>query len=232
MFKPYLRHCVSVLYRNVKSKTQFVFVIFILNKPLRAFAFDPYTTMTAANAAAGFLNSTKNITDGFAELSQFSEILGIASETADESAALINDLGFESQSDELDHKVEKLEKLNSKIKDLKWTSSEMKYTLDSDINQTKSLSQKLKQMRKIISMSKKLAGVFGLKTKGSDKVATLQQVKINSLMLDELQAMRKMQLLGYLENKERIANQDLYLNKILNEETIKNSKTISKNWNK
>ncbi len=221
MFKPDLKN-------QFKKKLKLSVLILIFTRPIKSFAFDPYTAMTAANAAAGFLNSTKNISDGFQELGQFSEILGIAAETADESVGLTNDLGYEAQTDELDHKVEKLEKLNSKIKDLKWSSEEMKYTLDSDISQTKSLSQKLKQMRKIISMSKKLAGVFGLKTKGADKVATLQQVKINSLMLDELQAMRKMQLLGYLENKERIANQDLYLNKILNEEFSKNSMSFSK----
>ena len=225
MLKPDLRHDLFAVYRNVKTKIKFVLILLVFNKPPKVFAFDPYSAMTAASS---IFDSTKGISENFSELSQFSEILGIASETADESVGLASDLGYASQSDELDQKVQKLEKLNSKIKDLKWSSDEMKYTLDSDISQTKSLSQKLKQMRKIISVSKKLAGVFGLKTKGADKIATLQQVKINSLMLDELQALRKMQLLGYLENKERIANQDLYLNKILNEEFSKNSMNISK----
>ena len=93
----------------------------------------------------------------------------------DEYVGLAGDLGYEPDTSAIENKVEKLEELNSKIKDLKWSKDEMKYALDSDINQAKSLTQKIKQMRKIISVSKKLGGIFGLKTKGSEKVAALQQ---------------------------------------------------------
>lgn len=189
--------------------------------PYRIFAFDPFTTLTAANSAAGLFSSAKGISETVGDLSQFSEFLGTASESFEEVDGLANDLGFESDSNELDNKVQNLEKLNSQLRDLKWTNEDLKYTLDSDINTTKSLSQKIRQMRKLISISKKLAGVFGLKTKGSDKIATLQQVKISSMMLDELQAMRKIQLLGYLENKGRIAKQDIFLNRIVTEENNK-----------
>ncbi|MFZ3231732.1 MAG: hypothetical protein WA160_16105 [Pseudobdellovibrio sp.] len=196
-------------------------IIFSIH-PFRVFAFDPFTAMTMANSAAGFLNSAKGISDTVGDLSQFSDFLGLASETMDESNGLANDLGYESDASDLDQKVQNLEALNSKLRDIKWNSEDLKYTLDSDINSTKSLSQKIRQMRKLISISKKLAGAFGLKTKGADKVATLQQVKINSMMLDELQSMRKIQLLGYLEDKGRTANQDIYLNRIISEETSKN----------
>lgn len=207
------------------SKYCIIPLILIINlHSLKVFAFDPFTVMTATNTTVGFLNSTKDLTDTL-DLSQFSDVLGIASETLDESSSLASELGYEGNSADLDHRVQKLQSLNTKLKDIKWNSEDLKYTLDSDINNTKSLSQKIKQIRKIISISKKLAGTFGLKTKGSDKVATLQQVKVSSLMLDELQAMRQVQLVSYLEDKERIANQDIYLNKLLSEETKNIQKT-------
>lgn len=199
----------------------FSIFLFLIIRSTVSLAFDPYTAMTVAQTTSGVLGSMKGISDNFEDLSNFSDLLGISNETMDESVGLAGDLGYESDTSAIDKKVEKLEELNSKIKDLKWSKDEMKYALDSDINQAKSLTQKIKQMRKIISVSKKLSGIFGLKTKGSEKVATLQQVKISSSMLDELQSMRKMQLLAYLEDKERIINQDLYLNKLLNEETEK-----------
>lgn len=208
MFKPDLKYFSIFLFLIIKSNV--------------SLAFDPYSAMTVAQTTSGVLGSMKGISDNFEDLSNFSDLLGIANETMDESVGLAGDLGYESDTSAIDNKVERLEELNSKIKELKWSKDEMKYALDSDINQAKSLAQKIKQMRKIISVSKKLGGIFGLKTKGSEKVATLQQVKISSSMLDELQSMRKMQLLAYLEDKERIINQDLYLNKLLIEETEKN----------
>ena len=108
--------------------------------------------------------------------------------------------------------------MNSDLREIKWSSDELKYSLESDIDSTKSFAQKLKQMRKMLSISKKLASAFGLKTKGSDRVATLQQVKINSMMLDELQSMHRMQLLAYLDSKEKAAKQDVFINKIILEE--------------
>lgn len=200
----------------------FSIFLFLIIKSTVSLAFDPYTAMTVAQTTSGILGSMKGISENFEDLSNFSDLLGITTDVMDESVGLAGDVGYESDTSAIDNKVEKLEELNSKIKDLKWSKDEMKYALDSDINQAKSLTQKIKQMRKIISVSKKLGGIFGLKTKGSEKVATLQQVKISSSMLDELQSMRKMQLLAYLEDKERIINQDLYLNKLLNEETEKN----------
>lgn len=218
MLKPDLKY----LKLNMKfSKYASIFIFLVINSK-NSFAFDPYTAMTIAQTTSGVLGSMKGVSENFQDLSSFSDLLGIANETMDESVGLADDLGYESDTSTIDKKVEKLEELNSKIKELKWSKDEMKYALDSDITQAKSLTQKIKQMRKIISVSKKLGGIFGLKTKGSEKVATLQQVKISSSMLDELQSMRKMQLLAYLEDKERIINQDIYLNKLLSEETEKN----------
>ena len=99
--------------------------------------------------------------------------------------------------------------------------------LDADINSTKKLSQKMRQAKNIIKASKKLASLFGLKTKGSEKVATLQQVKINSMMLDELQNMNRMQLLTYLDTKEKTLNRELYLNKILLEDSSRSQRSYS-----
>lgn len=200
----------------------FSILLILIIKTNVSLAFDPYTAMTVAQTTSGVLGSMKGISDNFEDLSNFSDLLGITTDVMDESVGLGDDLGYEADTSVIDRKVEKLEELNSKIKELKWSKDEMKYALDSDITQAKSLTQKIKQMRKIISVSKKLGGIFGLKTKGSEKVATLQQVKLSSSMLDELQSMRKMQLLAYLEDKERIINQDLYLHKLLNEETEKN----------
>ena len=187
----------------------------------KAFAFDPFTALTATSSAASILGSAQGISETLGDVSQFSDFLGIASETLDESAGLASDLGYETDSKELDEQVGRMEDLNQKLKEIKWNSQELKYTFDGDIQRTKSLAQKIRHMRRIFSISKKLAGAFGLKSKGSEKVATLQQVKINSMMLDELQAMRRLQLLAFLEEKEREARQDIYLNKIVIQEEKK-----------
>lgn len=187
----------------------------------KAFAFDPFTALSAAGSASSIFSSAKGISDTLGDVSQFSDFLGIASETLDESVGLASDLGYETDSKELDEQVDRMEDLNQKLKEIKWSSQDLKYTFDSDIGRAKSLSQKIRQMRKVVGISKKLAGAFGLKTKGSEKVATLQQVKINSMMLDELQAMRRLQLLAFLEEKEKEARQDIYLNKIIVQEEKK-----------
>ena len=188
---------------------------------IKAFAFDPYTTMTMANTAVGMFNSMKGAVDTIGDLSEFAGVIGETSETIGEASELASDLGLEGDSEQVNKQLSKMEKLNESLKDIRWTSEDLKYSLDSDIKSTKSFASKIKQMRKILSTSKKLAGIFGLKTKGSEKVAALQQVKIDSLILDEVQAIRKIQLLAYLEDKERIVKQDIYLNQLITEEQKK-----------
>lgn len=197
------------------------FFILIGLKSQNVYGFDPFTALSATGSAASILGSAKGISDTMGDVSQFSDFLGIASETLDESAGLASDLGYETDSKELDDQVYKMEDLNQKLKEIKWNSQELKYTFDGDIQRAKSLAQKIRQMRRVIRISQKLASVFGLKAKGSDKVATLQQVKISSMMLDEMQAMRRLQLLAFLEEKEREARQDIYLNKIVIQEEKK-----------
>ncbi|MBC7429995.1 MAG: hypothetical protein H7336_15380 [Bacteriovorax sp.] len=199
------------------------FIIMISFYGIRIYAFDPFTMMTVASTAASMFNSAKGIAETAGDLMQFADVLGETGEAIEETQGLASELGYEGDSNELDGKAIRLEKLNSQLKDLKWTNDELRYSFDSDITSTKSLSQKIRQMKKIVSISKKLAGTFGLKTKGSEKVAALQQVKLDSLMLDELQAMRKVQLLSYLEDKERIAKQDIMLNRIITEENTKSN---------
>lgn len=184
----------------------------------KAFGFDPFTALTATSSAASILGSAKDISETMGDFGQFSDFLGITSETLDETAGLSSDLGYEADSKELDEQVSQMEDLNQKLKEIKWNSQDLKYTFDGDIHRAKSLAQKIRQIRKVVSISKKLAGAFGFKTKGSEKVATLQQVKINSMMLDELQSMRRLQLIAYLEEKEREARKDIYLNKIVIQE--------------
>lgn len=205
MYKPYLGIIAALIFKSRSAQ-----------------AFDPFTVVTAGGAAANMLNATKGIADTVGDLSQFSEFLGTAADTFEETNGLASDLGYESDTSALETQVQKMENVNSKLQDLKWHSEDLKYSLNPEINHARSMSQKIRQFRKILSISRKLAGVFGLKTKGSDKIAMLQQVKISSMMLDQLQGMRTSQLMDHLENKIQKANQDIYLNKIIAEETFRN----------
>lgn len=195
-----------------------VFTATFFFKYQSAKALDPYLIIEALGAASSMVQTSEDQSNKSA-IDQFSDYLGEGASILEEGSEISEEFNSDLESAQLAEKAEKLQQLNSKMKNIKSTSEDLKMNLDADINSTKKLSQKMRQAKNIIKASKKLASLFGLKTKGSEKVATLQQVKINSMMLDELQNMNRMQLLTYLDTKEKTLNRELYLNKIMLEDS-------------
>ena len=153
-----------------------VFMSCFVIKAQNIYAFDPFTIMTAMGASSSILSASGELSNSLG-LEGFSEMLSEGSDVLNEGTEISQEFNSDLESNELSEKAEKLKALNYKLKDIKSTSGDLKLNLDSDINQVQKLSEKLKQAKKVIRLSKKLAGLFGLKTKGADKVATLQQVK-------------------------------------------------------
>lgn len=132
---------------------------------------------------------------------------------------LLEDLGLENDNEEqLEKAVSELESINSKIRDARWTHDEFKQITDYDLKRGRSLTTKIKALSRLIDWSKKVASVAGVRPKAADAALKVQQIKIDSMILEELQSMRRTQYLAHLENQKYKTDRELYLNEILEQE--------------
>jgi len=62
---------------------------------------------------------------------------------------------------------------------------------------------------------------MGFRPKTAEKAARIQEIKLDSMMLEELQAIRRSQYLAYLENQEAKHKRELLLKEILQSKSQK-----------
>lgn len=171
----------------------------------QAFAWDPTTLATGAQAVSGIIGG----------LDKADEVAGIGFALSD----LLSELGVEAGADdELNHAVTRLEELNSKALELRWSERDIKEALASDLNQANSFKEKLRALKNMISASKRIAEIMGVRPKAGDRASQIQSIKINSMILEELQAMRRAQFLSYLESKESKTKRNILLQQIVEKE--------------
>lgn len=191
----------------MKNLTIFLFWISIV--PFKTQAFDPTSLLTATQSLSGVLGGLDKV-DEMADL-------GFA------LTDLLSELGVETESEaDIDRAAKKLEDLNSRARDLKWTHQEIKQALESDLRQTGSLKEKLRGLRTMISASKRIAEIMGVRPKAAERASQIQSIRINSMILEELQAQRRQEYLAYLEKKEAQTKRDLFLAEIQDKERGKN----------
>lgn len=191
----------------LKYRLDLVLPLFVLISVKRSFAFDPYSTAMAAQTAYSFMNKADEAADvGFA------------------LTDLLEELGSDTDSEEemLQSSMNRLESVYSKTRELGWIGSDLSNSINNDLAQGKSLTKKIKALKNTIQSSKKIATIMGFRPKAGEKAVHIQEIKINSMMLEELQAIRRAQYLAYLENQEAKHKRDLFLKEIL--ESGKHSK--------
>lgn len=184
----------------LKYRLDLVLPLLVLITTKKSFAFDPYSTAMAAQTAYSFMNKADEAADvGFA-LTDLLEELGGDTETEEEM---------------LQSSMNRLESVYSKTRELGWLGSDISNSINNDLNQGKSLTKKIKALKNTIQSSKKIATIMGFRPKAGEKAVHIQEIKINSMMLEELQAIRRAQYLAYLENQEAKHKRDLFLKEIL-----------------
>lgn len=184
----------------LKYRLDLVLPLLVLITAKRSFAFDPYSTAMAAQTAYSFMNKADEAADvGFA------------------LTDLLEELGSDTESEEqmLQSSLNRLEGVYSKTRELGWLGSDLSNSINNDLTQGKSLTKKIKALKNTIQSSKKIATIMGFRPKAGEKAVHIQEIKINSMMLEELQAIRRAQYLAYLENQEAKHKRDLFLKEIL-----------------
>ncbi|GEM_PF-2423222 len=177
----------------------FIFLIMLL-KSSKVFAFDPITLAMTAQSAQSMMSQVDEAADiGFA----LTEIM--------------SDVGIETEAEEqsLQMAVDRVYKINSEAKELKWSSDDLNRSLSEDLAKGKSLARRIKSLRNSIQASKQIATIMGYRPKSAEKAFRIQQIKLDSMMLEELQSIRRAQYLAYLENKEAKLQREVFIQEIL-----------------
>lgn len=183
-----------------KYRLDFIIPLFIVGYATRSVAFDPYTAAMTAQTAYDFMNKADEAADvGFA------------------LTDLLEELGEDTEDQEqlLQTSMNRMENVYSKTRELGWIGSDLSNSINYDLKQGKSLSRKIRALKNTVQSSKKIATIMGFRPKAGEKAARIQEIKIDSMMLEELQAIRRAQYLAYLENQEAKHKRELLLKEIL-----------------
>lgn len=188
----------------LKCSLTFPFIFFVMvMRASKSFAFDPVTVAMTAQSAQTMMNQVDEAADiGFALTDLMSEV-GMESDDEEES---------------LQKAVDRVYKINSDARDLKWTSEDLDRSLNEDLSKGKSLTRRIKALRNSIQASKRIATIMGFRPKAAEKAVRIQQIKLDSMMLEELQSIRRAQYLAYLEDKEAKLKREVFIQKILEAE--------------
>lgn len=190
----------------LKSRLDFIIPLLIITFAKKSMAFDPYTAAMTAQTAYDFMNKADEAADvGFA-LTDLLEELG---EDTDEQEQMIQS------------SVNRIESVYSKTRELGWIGSDLSNAINIDLKQGRSLSKKIKAIKNTVQSSKKIATIMGVRPKAGEKAARIQEIKLDSMMLEELQAIRRTQYLAYLENQEAKHKRELLLKEILQPKPVK-----------
>lgn len=189
----------SLIFREVnKVVAHLIVVTSILTFSFRAFCWDPTAVV---GGVVGLMPGGDRV-DEMADLGfAFSDLL--------------EELGVESGTEEeVSKAVGRLEKLNSKARELHWTHVEVSEALSADLSSAKSLKERVSALRNMIKASKRIAEVMGARPKAGERASMVQSIKVNSMILEELQAQRRSQFLAYMESRESQARRDILLQEI------------------
>lgn len=184
------------------SCAHWLIAMFVFVTALPAVAFDPFSAMAGARAAGGLLGGIDDVAD-----------VGIS----------LGDLLVEMEVDptadqEAEAAVRKLERMKSQINEAKHFKQEVESVMDFDELKAKSQAQKLRQIRQMIQMLKRISTMFGLRPKAAEKANQVQQTQISYLMLEEMMALRRMQFQAHLDERERLVQRRVLLEKLTEEE--------------
>lgn len=183
-----------------KRSLEWMIPLLVLSQVNRAMAFDPVTATMAAQTANSVMGQIDEAADlGFALTDLLSEV-GIDSHAEEES---------------LERAIDRLSQINSQARDLQWAHDDISRSINEDFSNGKSLSKRIRALRNTIRTSKEIATMMGFRPKAAEKAVKIQEIKLNSMMLEELQSIRRAQYLAYLESQEAKIKREVFLQEIL-----------------
>lgn len=172
-----------------------------------AYAFDPFSIATGAQAVSGILGGLEKV-----------------DELADAGFAvsdLLTELDIDPETDqEIEAQVTRLEELDRKARELRSTGRDVRSLTSNDLLRSKNFATRIKRVRDMIRTTKRLGVLMGLRPKASEKALKIQDARLQYMILDELMAIRRMQFESQLENKELKAKYQIALNEVLSEEGL------------
>lgn len=186
-------------------------IVLIVITGSSAYAFDPFTIATSAQAVSGILGGLEKV-DEFADA-------GFA------VSDLLTELEIDPETDqEIETQVKRLEELDRKARELRSTGRDIKsltsHDFQNNLLRSKNFATRIKRVRDMIRTTKRLAVIMGLRPKASEKALKIQDARLQYMILDELMAIRRMQFESQLENKELKAKYQIALNEVLDEEGL------------
>lgn len=157
-----------------------------------AIAFNPVSFISSIPAVKNFVS----------ENSEIEEMAGAGIDLLN----LIEDLEIDQSSEkEVDEAIEKLHQLNEKIQKSRTLHSEVSQLLKLDIKSANSLSDKIRNFKSIIDRAKQIAQIMKILPRAGEKASDIQSLRINTMILDELQeSRRKEELQKISANSEKI----------------------------
>ncbi|WP_413942685.1 hypothetical protein [Bdellovibrio sp. HCB-162] len=187
---------------NLTRAIFFISTIFCISS---VWGFDPTLIASGAETISGILGG----------LDKADEVADIGFALGDLLSELGVDNGTEAQ---MDKTIKRLEDLNQKAKELKWSHAEIKEALESNLSESRSLKERINSLRSMIAASKKIAAILAVRPKAGEKANQVQLIRVNSMILEELQDMRRAQFLALMEQREIKARRDIFLQEIIEKE--------------
>lgn len=185
-----------------KHRIELLVPILISVSAVRVLAFDPYSAMVAADHAYSFMNKVEEASDvGFA-LTDLLEELGIDAD---------------SEEAEIQRALDRIDSVYSRSRELQWAGTDISESVHGDLVKGKNIAKRIKALKNTIQSSKKIAILMGFRPKAGEKAVRIQEIKIDSMILEELQSIRRAQYLAYLEDKEAKNKREVFLAEILNQ---------------
>lgn len=174
----------------------------------KAFAFDPFTIATGAQAVSGIMGG----------LDKIDELADAGFAVSD----LLSELEIEPETDqEIEAQVRRLEALENQMRDLRVSKKELSSLVATDFARAQTFQAKVRRLREMIRTTKRLATLLGLRPKAGEKALKIQETRLQYMILDELMAIRRMQFEEALNSKESRAKFQLSIAKVLDEEGLR-----------
>ncbi len=184
-----------------KCNIKFLVILIVITTGNNANAFDPVTISTGLQAAS-------NVMDGINKVDEAADV-GFA------LSGLLEELGIDSETDEsLELAIKNMNEANSKARDLKWSKEELDSNFGDMENSGRSLSRRIKSLKNSIQMSKKIASIMQIRPKAAERAVSIQEINLNSMMLEELQSLRKAQYMAYLESNRARIKREIFIEEI------------------
>lgn len=174
------------------------FIILSLTKSSKSFAFDPFTASMATSSIMDKIDEASNV--GFA------------------LTDLLTEVGIQNDGDkDLNQAIDQLNSFQSQSRDAQWTTEDFNHSLNMTLENGQNLEKRMNALKNTVQASKKIASIMGFRPKAAESAVKIQEIRISSMMLEELQSIRKAQYLAYLANENEKIKREIYIQKILHQ---------------